>query len=138
MAGAFGYERGEHYEVSLACGEQLLLPEVRKADQETLVITNGFSCREQIAQETNREALHLAEVIEIALREGPRGRTGEPPEKRYIQERRAEFRQAAARTAAAVGGIAAAGIIAWKLWSNRGRTGPRKLARLYARPGTSR
>ncbi|HEX5220729.1 MAG TPA: FAD-linked oxidase C-terminal domain-containing protein [Verrucomicrobiae bacterium] len=70
MAGAFGFEKGEHYEVSIKCGERVLLPEVRKADAQALVITNGFSCHEQILQQTGRQALHLAEVLKMALREG--------------------------------------------------------------------
>jgi hypothetical protein len=70
MAGAFGFEKGEHYEVSIKCGERVLLPEVRKTDSQTLVMTNGFSCHEQIAQQTGRQALHLAEVLLLALRGG--------------------------------------------------------------------
>jgi FAD/FMN-containing dehydrogenase/Fe-S oxidoreductase len=66
MAGSFGFEKG-HYDVSLACGERVLLPAVREADPGTLVITNGFSCRQQIEQATGRQALHLAEVIRMAL-----------------------------------------------------------------------
>lgn len=67
MAGAFGFEAGDHYEVSVACGERMLLPEVRRAGGDTLIIADGFSCREQISQGTGREALHLAEVIRMAL-----------------------------------------------------------------------
>jgi FAD/FMN-containing dehydrogenase/Fe-S oxidoreductase len=70
MAGAFGFEKGEHYEVSVKCGERVLLPAVRKTEDETLVITNGFSCHEQILQQTERKALHLAEVLRLAIREG--------------------------------------------------------------------
>jgi Fe-S oxidoreductase/FAD/FMN-containing dehydrogenase len=66
MAGAFGFERGEHHDVSVACGERMLLPRVRKASQQTLIIADGFSCREQIQQQTERRALHLAETIELA------------------------------------------------------------------------
>jgi FAD/FMN-containing dehydrogenase/Fe-S oxidoreductase len=62
MAGAFGFER-DHYETSIACGERVLLPAVRAAGPETLVLADGFSCREQIAQATGRRALHLAEVL---------------------------------------------------------------------------
>jgi Fe-S oxidoreductase len=62
MAGAFGFEKS-HYDVSLAIGERVLLPEVRKAAPETLIVADGFSCREQIAQATGRPALHLAEVV---------------------------------------------------------------------------
>jgi len=67
MAGAFGFEKGEHYDVSIACGERVLLPAVRKADKDTLIIANGFSCREQISQTTNRRAHHIAEVLKLAL-----------------------------------------------------------------------
>jgi Fe-S oxidoreductase len=71
MAGAFGFEKGEHYEVSMRCGERVLLPEVRRAEPETLIIADGFSCREQIVQGTRREALHLAEVLQLAQRGSP-------------------------------------------------------------------
>jgi Fe-S oxidoreductase len=67
MAGAFGFERGEHYDVSLACGERVLLPAVRSAPRDTLIVANGFSCREQIAQTTERRAMHLADVIKMGL-----------------------------------------------------------------------
>jgi FAD/FMN-containing dehydrogenase/Fe-S oxidoreductase len=67
MAGAFGFEK-EKYPVSLAIGELELLPAVRKAPDDWLVIANGFSCREQIRQCTGRHALHLAEVIQLAMR----------------------------------------------------------------------
>jgi hypothetical protein len=66
MAGAFGFEKA-HYDVSIAAGERALLPAVRQADRNTLVIADGFSCREQIAQTTERTALHLADVIKMAL-----------------------------------------------------------------------
>jgi FAD/FMN-containing dehydrogenase/Fe-S oxidoreductase len=67
MAGAFGFEKGEHYDVSIKCGERVLLPAVRSADSHTLIVADGFSCREQIAQTTKRQALHLAEVLRVAL-----------------------------------------------------------------------
>jgi len=69
MAGAFGFERGEHYELSQKIGERALLPAVRAAAPEALLIADGFSCREQIAQSGGRRALHLAEVLEMALRD---------------------------------------------------------------------
>jgi len=62
MAGPFGFEK-EKYEVSQTLGERLLLPAVRSAAPDTLVVSDGFSCREQIAQNTNRRALHFAEVV---------------------------------------------------------------------------
>jgi len=67
MAGSFGFERGDHYDVSMACAERALLPEIRRAPPETLVIADGFSCREQIVQGTGRESLHLAEVLRCAM-----------------------------------------------------------------------
>ncbi|MGH8242435.1 MAG: FAD-binding and (Fe-S)-binding domain-containing protein, partial [Steroidobacteraceae bacterium] len=72
MAGGFGFET-EHYEVSMKCAERVLLPRVREASAETLVIADGFSCREQIAQGAHRRALHLAEVLEQAHRDSAKG-----------------------------------------------------------------
>jgi len=66
MAGSFGFE-AEHYDVSVAVGEQGLLPAVRAAAADTLIVADGFSCREQITQCTTRRAIHLAEAIRMAL-----------------------------------------------------------------------
>ncbi len=66
MAGSFGFER-ERYETSLAIGELDLLPAVRQAAPETLIVADGFSCREQIGQVTGRRTMHLAEVIRLGL-----------------------------------------------------------------------
>jgi FAD/FMN-containing dehydrogenase/Fe-S oxidoreductase len=82
MAGSFGFERG-HYDVSLAVGELELLPAVRQAAKDELIIANGFSCMEQIAQTTNRQGLHLAQVIQMAMHEGPNGPEGDYPERHY-------------------------------------------------------
>ncbi len=68
MAGSFGFEK-DNYNVSLAVGERVLLPAVRQAAPETLIVSDGFSCREQILQSTGRKALHLAEVLQLALGE---------------------------------------------------------------------
>jgi hypothetical protein len=76
MAGAFGFEK-EHYDVSIKSGERVLLPAVRAASKDTLIIADGFSCREQIAQTTDRRALHLAQVIKLALEEDEKGVTKE-------------------------------------------------------------
>jgi len=67
MAGPFGFER-EKYSVAQAAGERALLPAVRQCSADTLIVSDGFSCREQIFQSTGRRALHLAEVIEFAGR----------------------------------------------------------------------
>ena len=69
MAGAFGFER-DHFDISIAIGERKLLPTVRDADAETLLVADGFSCREQIRQCTGRRALHIAEVIATGLHDG--------------------------------------------------------------------
>jgi FAD/FMN-containing dehydrogenase/Fe-S oxidoreductase len=79
MAGSFGFER-DHYEVSQAIGELVLLPAVREAKPEELIIANGFSCREQIRQGTDRRALHLAEVIQLAQRKVSAWPANERPE----------------------------------------------------------
>ncbi|MFZ5782908.1 MAG: FAD-binding and (Fe-S)-binding domain-containing protein [Pseudomonadota bacterium] len=66
MAGSFGYE-AEHYDTSMAMAELSLLPAVRKADADTLIVADGTSCRHQIADGTSRQALHVAEVLAAAL-----------------------------------------------------------------------
>jgi FAD/FMN-containing dehydrogenase/Fe-S oxidoreductase len=67
MAGAFGFEE-KNYEISTRLAERVLIPEVRAAASDTLIVADGFSCREQIAQLTGRETLHLAQVLQLALR----------------------------------------------------------------------
>jgi FAD/FMN-containing dehydrogenase/Fe-S oxidoreductase len=62
MAGPFGFE-ADKFEVSQRLAERVLLPAVRAARQEDIVVANGFSCREQISQNTPRRAAHLAEVL---------------------------------------------------------------------------
>jgi Fe-S oxidoreductase len=69
MAGAFGYQ-SETYDVSKAMGELSLLPAVRAAESDTLVVADGTSCRHQIADGAGREAMHVACVLEMALSEG--------------------------------------------------------------------
>jgi FAD/FMN-containing dehydrogenase/Fe-S oxidoreductase len=78
MAGAFGFEK-DHYDVSLKAGERILLPRVREASTDTLIVTDGFSCREQIAQTTNRRARHLAEVVDMAFKVGTKDHRVGPP-----------------------------------------------------------
>ena len=68
LAGSFGFEAGRKYAVSMAVGEQALLPAVRKEPRDTIVVADGFSCRTQIEHGTGRRAMHLAEVIRLAQR----------------------------------------------------------------------
>jgi FAD/FMN-containing dehydrogenase/Fe-S oxidoreductase len=67
MAGSFGFEK-DKYTISMRIGERVLLPAVRGAAPDALVVADGFSCREQIAQGAGRQALHLAEVLQLARR----------------------------------------------------------------------
>jgi Fe-S oxidoreductase len=62
MAGSFGFERGK-YDLSMTLAERVMLPAIRAALPDTLVLANGFSCREQIEQATGRSTLHLADIM---------------------------------------------------------------------------
>jgi Fe-S oxidoreductase len=78
LAGSWGFEQG-HHEISMQCGELGLLPAVRDAADDTLVIADGFSCKTQIEQAgLGRRALHVAEVMALA-REGEAGTDGARP-----------------------------------------------------------
>ena len=66
MAGPFGFEK-ENFAISQAIGERVLLPAVRELAADALILSDGFSCREQIFQATGRHALHLAELMQLAL-----------------------------------------------------------------------
>jgi FAD/FMN-containing dehydrogenase/Fe-S oxidoreductase len=66
MAGPFGFD-ADKFDVSIAIGERVLLPAVRNAPENALIVSDGFSCREQIHQGTGRRAVHLAEAIHMAM-----------------------------------------------------------------------
>jgi hypothetical protein len=66
MAGSFGME-AEHYDVSMQMGELSLLPTIRAAEENTLLIANGTSCRHQIRDGAARESQHLAQVLHKAI-----------------------------------------------------------------------
>jgi FAD/FMN-containing dehydrogenase/Fe-S oxidoreductase len=81
MAGAWGYE-GAHYDVSRACGERGILPAVRAAPADAVIVADGFSCRHQIEQgDTGRRAVHFAQVLKLAREHGPGGPPGSNPER---------------------------------------------------------
>ncbi|HEX3686975.1 MAG TPA: (Fe-S)-binding protein, partial [Gaiellaceae bacterium] len=105
MAGGWGYETG-HYDVSIACGERVLLPKVRAAAPDTLLVADGFSCRSQIEQASNteRRALHAAQVLALAREHGPAGPPGPHPERAATPRPPHGSR---AKTALAAAGIAA-------------------------------
>jgi FAD/FMN-containing dehydrogenase/Fe-S oxidoreductase len=66
MAGSFGYDAG-HFEISMKMAELSLLPAVRAADAQTLIVADGTSCRHQIADGASRQAMHVAQVLALAL-----------------------------------------------------------------------
>src|SRR3546814_167536 len=66
MAGAFGFEAG-HFDVSMRMAELALLPAVRGAGAETVIVADGTSCRHQIRDGSARHALHAARLLEMAL-----------------------------------------------------------------------
>ena len=111
MAGAFGFEK-KHYDASIKVGERVLLPAVRAADEDTLIIANGFSCREQIAQTTNRQGLHLAEVIQMALHESGSKLPEVTPETKKIAS--AGSFPASPRAAASIVGVLLAAVFFWQ------------------------
>ena len=85
MAGSFGFEKGK-YEVSQKIGERVLLPAVREARRDALIVADGFSCRTQIAQGSERRALHVAQVVRMALDGDHRGPAGNDPEAKYCMQ----------------------------------------------------
>jgi FAD/FMN-containing dehydrogenase/Fe-S oxidoreductase len=113
MAGSFGFEHHK-YDISAAIGELELLPAVRKAPDDWLIIADGFSCREQIAQGTKRHALHLAEVLQMALNGPPAD--GPYPESNSVRQRQSELRESMQRSAIGLGiGAVVAGGLLWGL-----------------------
>jgi hypothetical protein len=117
-----GSELGLHYELSMNIGELVLLPAVRRAPKETLIIADGFSCREQIRQGTDREALHTAQVLQLALGQSARsGMKSENysldvspyPEKIFSHERARERAQANRKVACALGGAITMALLLW-------------------------
>ena len=110
-------------------GELVLLPAVRRAPKETLIIADGFSCREQIRQATDREALHTAQVLQLALEQSARsGMKSEDrsldvspyPEKVFSNQRERERAQAKQKAACALGGAIAMALLLWATQRKRG------------------
>jgi len=62
MAGPFGFEK-DKYDISQKLGERVLLPATRSKSANTILVTDGFSCAEQITQNTTAKPMHLAEVL---------------------------------------------------------------------------
>jgi len=106
MAGSFGYHAGEHYDVSVAVAQHSLLPKLEEMSDSTLVVADGFSCRGQIEQLNGRQPLHIAQLVQRALRES--GRTG--PEK--SEPAAAPHRRRLLLTGAALAALAGAAALA--------------------------
>jgi Fe-S oxidoreductase len=104
VAGSFGYE-ADKYDVSMQIGEHGLLPAVRDADEQTLIVADGFSCRSQIEHATERRALHVAQVIKLALDQ--RRLAGGRPERAF-----AEPKPWVPSRGAMAAGLLAAGLVA--------------------------
>ena len=113
MAGSFGFEEGDRYGVSVRCGERALFPVVRQADPETLIIADGFGCREQIRQGTEREALHSAQVLQMALRQDSIAKIATPPEQPFVEQRNAEHAKARRKTASAAVAFMTVAALLW-------------------------
>lgn len=115
MAGSFGFER-DKYDISVACGERVLLPAVRNAGMSALIIADGFSCREQIRQCTDRHALHLAQVLQMALHQEEHPIQRIYPEREVVEDRESAVNRSTSRAsmaaAAAAGGAALAFLLA--------------------------
>ncbi len=103
MAGAFGF-MDENYDVSVTIAEHALLPAVRAAKANELIVADGFSCREQIAQLTDRRALHTAEVLQLAL-QATSARQDERPESALERQDERALRRSRVRTMAVLGGL---------------------------------
>jgi Fe-S oxidoreductase len=119
LAGSFGFEP-DHYDISMKIGERVLLPRVRQAERTTLIMTDGFSCREQIMHGTRRHALHLAEVIQMAMRQPLQLNGRKFIESGFVQEEPTY----SVLTAAFGAGVLAAG--GWLLAARTKRPLPRK------------
>jgi FAD/FMN-containing dehydrogenase/Fe-S oxidoreductase len=119
LAGSFGYE-SEHYDISMKIGNRVLLPRVRSADRDTVVVADGFSCRQQIAHGTPRRAMHLAEVLHMGLDPRPAKRGCRAP----IESGHTEPKHGSrALPLLALAGVASAAGF-YLLSKNRNRTSP--------------
>ena len=104
MAGPFGFEK-EKYHVSQTLAERVLVPAVRSSGPRDVIVTNGFSCREAVSQNSRRQALHLAEVLDLA-QEGM-GKVEFPEDATLTGVKRASRRQRFAMLAIAIGATVA-------------------------------
>jgi FAD/FMN-containing dehydrogenase/Fe-S oxidoreductase len=114
MAGSFGFEK-DKYDVSVQVGEHSILPAVRRTELSTPIVADGFSCREQVAQLSNRHPLHFAELLKLAIDgDGLRFRT--MPENEILAPHREALRKSKIRTGLALGAVAVgAAVLGWAI-----------------------
>jgi Fe-S oxidoreductase len=114
LAGSFGFER-EHDEISREIGEQRLMPAVREAPRDAILIADGFSCKTQIEQMTERRALHTAQVLKLALESAPSEQPRPHPEESFpdvvLDDSKGRLREAALLGAALAAGAGAAAAV---------------------------
>jgi len=120
VAGSFGFEP-EKYDISIKCGERVLLPAVRGASKDTIIIADGFSCKTQIEENTDRRGLHLAQVLQMAKQEGAQGPKGKYPEKGYLKQEVTNGRRETNAVLLAGGALAGGALLAWALSRKNGR-----------------
>lgn len=126
MAGAFGFD-AKHYEVSEAIARRHLVPAVSASPEETLVVTDGFSCAEQVEQLTGRRTVHLAQLVEHAV-------TGRVTEAEELSERAGKttrFRLGSLALVAATvaGGVVLAGLLRKRRKASRRKGSSRRASR---------
>jgi FAD/FMN-containing dehydrogenase/Fe-S oxidoreductase len=118
MAGGFGFDE-DKYDISIAIGELELLPAVRRAPPDWLIIADGFSCREQIAQGSPRHALHLAEVLHMALIEEGTPESRPYPESARTRQREAEVSDSMKRAGLGLAALTAGTALLWQFSKRR-------------------
>ena len=122
VAGSFGYEK-DKYDLSMLVGEHDLLPQIRSASKEAIVIADGFSCRSQIEHATDRRALHLAEVVKFALEQDAHRTTVNFPERAFNEPKTWVPSRKLVATSLLASGLVA-GVLAgrWLLNTDRSRS----------------
>ena len=119
LAGSFGFE-DEHYDISMQIGEHKFYPTMRGADKDTILVADGFSCKTQLEQGSDRRALHISQVIKMAKEYGEKGVEGQYPEREYpdveLDGNKTDLKAAAVGAGVALVGGALA---AWRIRSSR-------------------
>lgn len=131
LAGSWGFEQGK-YDISLECAEIGLLPAIREAPRDAVIVADGFSCKTQLEQSgLDRRALHTAEVMKMAREHGVSGVRGPLPERMPDPRPAPPLARRVARTAAAIGAgaLAVFGTVRLGRAAGRAVTGRKRLAR---------